>query len=131
VLLRDGSVTTQQITIQVNVVNPLADTGWLLTALYGGAPLPDAVPTLFFYADGRVSAFGGCNTFSGPYWVSGSSISIGPLAGTLLACVDDISRQEATYLNAIQSAVSFESTLDTLILRDGFGQEVARFTRVG
>jgi heat shock protein HslJ len=131
VLLRDNSVTSQQITIQVNVVNPLADTGWLLTSLYGGAPLPQAVPTLFFYSDGRVSAFGGCNNFTGPYWVSGSAISIGPLTGTLMACADDVSRQEATYLNAIHSAVSFESTLDTLILRDGFGQEIARFTRLG
>jgi heat shock protein HslJ len=131
VLLRDGSVTTQQITIQVNIVNPLADTGWLLTSLYGGAPLPQAVPTLFFYGDGRVSAFGGCNNFSGSYWVSGSSISIGPLAGTAMACAQDVSNQEATYLNAIQSAISFESTLDTLILRDGFGQEIARFTRLG
>jgi heat shock protein HslJ/uncharacterized protein YraI len=131
VLLRDNSVTSQQITIQVNAVNPLANTGWLLTALYGGAPLPQAVPTLFFYEDGRVSAYGGCNTFNGPYWVSGSNISIGPLLGTLMACAEDVGRQEATYLNAIQSVVSFESTLDTLILRDGFGQEIARFTRLG
>lgn len=47
------------------------------------------------------------------------------------AAATDVGNQEATYLNAIQSAVSFEATLDTLILRDGFGQEVARFTRVG
>jgi heat shock protein HslJ/uncharacterized protein YraI len=130
VLLLDNSVTTQQITIQVIVTNPLLDTGWLLTALYGGATLPDATPTLFFADAARVSAFGGCNNFSGSYWVSGSNISIGPLAGTAMACAEDVSIQEATYLNAIQAAVTFESTLDTLILRDGFGQEIARFTRI-
>jgi heat shock protein HslJ len=131
VLLRDGSVQTQQITIQVVSSNPLANTGWVATSLYGGAPLPEAVPNLFFYDDGRVAAFAGCNNYSGSYWVSGSSISIGPLAGGLMACAENVMRQEANYLNAIQSAVSFEASLDTLILRDGFGQEIARFTRLG
>ena len=128
----DGTVHTQQITIQVqNPTNPLANTGWVVTSLYGGAPLPNAIPNLFFDDNGQVSAFGGCNNFSGPYQVSAELINIGPLFGTQMACADDITNQEATYLNAIQSAVTFESTQDTLILRDGFGQEVIRFTRVG
>ncbi len=63
--------------------------------------------------------------------MSAELVNIGPLSGTQMACTQDINNQEATYLNAIHSAVTFESTLDTLILRDGFGQEVARFTRVG
>ena len=132
VLLRDGSVQTQQITIQVNIpTNPLANTGWVLTGLYGVAPLPNAVPNLFFYDNGRVSAFGGCNNFNGSYRVSSDLITIGPLSGGLMACDPDVSNQESTYLNALHSAVSFTMTTDTLILRDGFGQEVARFTRVG
>ena len=132
VLLRDGTVHMQQITIQVqNPTNPLANTGWVATSLYGGALLPNAIPNLFFDDNGQVSAFGGCNNFSGPYRVSAELVNIGPLSGTQMACAEDINNQEATYLNAIQSAVTFESTLDTLILRDGFGQEVARFTRVG
>ena len=132
VLLLDGSVQTQQITIQVNIpTNPLANTGWILTSLYGGATLPNAIPNLFFADNGQVSAFGGCNNFSGAYLVSGAQISIGPLFGTQMACATDVSNQEATYLNALQSAVTFEMTLDTLILRDGFGQEIARFTRIG
>lgn len=132
VLMRDGTVQIQQITIQVVIpANPLVNTGWVVTSLYGGAPLPNAIPNLFFDDNGQVSAFGGCNNFSGPYQVSGDLVNIGPLFGTQMACAIDVSNQEATYLNAIQSAVTFEMTLDTLILRDGFGQEVARFTRVG
>lgn len=132
VLLRDGTVQTQQITIQVMLPsNPLANTGWVVTSLYGAAPLPNAAPNLFFDDNGQVSAFGGCNNFTGPYQVSAELVKIGPVFGTQMACAEDINNQEATYLNAIQSAVTFESTLDTLILRDGFGQEVVRFTRVG
>ena len=67
----------------------------------------------------------------GPYQVSAELVNIGPVFGTQMACTDEINNQEATYLNAVQSAVTFEMTLDTLILRDGFGQEVVRFTRVG
>ncbi len=132
VLLTDGSVHTQQITIQVAIPgNTLANTGWVLTSLYGVAPLPNAVPNLFFDDNGQVSAFGGCNTFGGPYAVSVDLINIGPLFGTQILCDEAISTQEASYLSAIQSAVTFEMTADTLILRDGFGQEAARFTRVG
>jgi len=132
VLLRDGTVQTQQITIQVLIPsNPLVNTGWVVTSLYGVAPLPSAIPNLFFNDNGQVSAFGGCNNFSGPYQVSGELVNVGPLFGTQIACAEDINNQEATYLNAIQSAVTFEMTLDTLILRDGFGQEVVRLTRVG
>ena len=92
---------------------------------------PNAAPNLFFDDNGQVSAFGGCNNFKGPYQVSAELVNIGPVFGTQMACTDEINNQEATYLNAVQSAVTFEMTLDTLILRDGFGQEVVRFTRVG
>ena len=132
VLLRDGSVQTQAITIQVNVVgDPLANTGWVVTSIGGAAPLPNAVPNLFFADNGQVSAFGGCNNFSGPYRVSADLVNIGPLFGTQMACAEDVSVQEAAYLNAIQSAVTFSVTTDTLILYDGFGQESVRLTRVG
>jgi heat shock protein HslJ/uncharacterized protein YraI len=131
VLLRDGSVTTQQITIQVNVVNPLANSSWTLATLYGAAPVAGSSPMIFFYDDGRASVNGGCNNFNGPYWVSGSSISIGPLVGTLLLCGEPIDSQEAQYLNAVQSAVTYELNAGQLILRDGSGQEVARFNRIG
>lgn len=42
-----------------------------------------------------------------------------------------VNAQEATYLNAIQSAVTFKRIGCTLFLQDGFGQEIARFTRAG
>lgn len=132
VLLPDGTVQTQQITIQVvSPGNPLANTGWAAMTLYGNPTLTEAMPNVFFYDDGRVAAFGGCNNFSGPYYVSSTSISIGPLAGTLLACSEAITAQEQAYLNALQSATSFQVTAGELILRDGSGQEVARFSRLG
>jgi heat shock protein HslJ len=131
VLLRDNTVQTLPITVQVIIPsNPLANTGWVVTSLYGGATLPDVTPNLFFDDNGRVSAFASCNNVAGPYRVSSELINIGPLSGGLMACADDVNNQESTYLNALHSAVTFEMTLDTLILRDGFGQETARFGRI-
>ena len=131
VLLRDGTVQTQQITIQVNAVNALANSSWMAATLYGAAPVPDTSLMIFFYDDGRVSVNGGCNTFNGPYQVSGELIKIGPLSGTLLLCDEAVSAQESSYLNALQSAVSYELNAGQLILRDGSGQEVVRFNRIG
>jgi heat shock protein HslJ len=131
VLLRDNSVQTQQIAIQVNVVNPLANSSWTLATLYGAAPVPESSPMIFFYDDGRVSVNGGCNTFNGSYQVSNELISIGPLAGSLVLCGEPIDSQETLYLNAVQSAVTYELNAGQLILRDGSGQEVARFNRIG
>jgi heat shock protein HslJ/uncharacterized protein YraI len=131
VLLTDGTVQTQSITIQVITSNPLANTGWVAMSLYGNPTLTEAMPNLFFYDDGRAAAFGGCNNFSGPYYISGSSISIGPLAGSLVACSEAITAQEQVYLNALQSAVSFQVNAGELVLRDGSGQEVGRFSRLG
>jgi heat shock protein HslJ len=131
VLLPDGTVHTQTITIQVVTSNPLANTGWVAMSLYGNPTLTEAMPNAFFYDDGRVGAFGGCNNFSGSYFISGSSISIGPLSGTQIACSPAITAQEQVYLNALQSAITFQINAGELILRDGSGQEVARFTRIG
>ncbi|WP_459947150.1 META domain-containing protein [Desulfocastanea catecholica] len=36
--------------------------------------------------DGRIEGFAGCNTFSGPYMVSGETVKIGPLISTRMFC---------------------------------------------
>jgi heat shock protein HslJ len=36
--------------------------------------------------DGRIEGFAGCNTFSGPYIVSGETVKIGPLISTRMFC---------------------------------------------
>ena len=48
----------------------------------------DAVVTLDFVDDGRLTGETGCNSFNGPYQSDGDAISIGPLAVTRAACPD-------------------------------------------
>ena len=62
----------------------LEGTQWTLSGGIDDVP-DDAVPTLML-DDGSASGSGGCNNFSGPYEVDGDSLTIGPLAGTMMAC---------------------------------------------
>ena len=78
-----------------------------------------------------VGGNGGCNQFNGPYTINGQSLRIGPLASTSMACEEAVTTQEQAYLQALQSTTSYELTGNQLILRDGSGREVARFTRIG
>ncbi|MBP6469220.1 MAG: META domain-containing protein [Chloroflexi bacterium] len=132
VLQRDGSVVLQQLTIQVNVTNPLANTNWRLASLNGdNVPVPGSILTAFFGADGRINVNGGCNTLNGTYTVSGSSIIISSLSGTQILCEDELMQQEFAYTIALQAAASYQIIGSQLILRNAGGQEIMRFDRIG
>lgn len=127
----DGVVELRQVTVNVNVTNPLANSTWLVSTLnVNQVPLPDADLTLSFTTD-AVSAFGGCNNFNGGYTLSGSSLSIGPLAGTQVFCSDALNAQEAVYTGLLQSATSYQLVGFQLVLYDGAGNEIIRFLRIG
>lgn len=105
----------------------LAYTSWVLTSLNSTQPpLAGAKPTLAFL-NSDVQGSAGCNTFRGPFRVSGASIDIGPLATTRILCEDDLGRQEASYLQALDQAATWRREGTALILFDAAGVEVARF----
>jgi heat shock protein HslJ len=125
----DGSTEIRSITIQVNQSNTLIDTSWFVTSLnVNQVPLPGSNLTLQFIGENSVSANGGCNTFSGGYAVSFSSISIGPLAGSRKSCGADLDTQESAYIQALESATMFTSSSNQLILYDPGNVEVARLS---
>lgn len=98
---------------------------WTVTSYYSGdairGVLEDGTLTADFADDGTLSGNAGCNNYNGPYDIDGESISIGPLAGTKMACAsDELSKQEADYLAALELATSFAVTGDQLdLFRDG------------
>jgi heat shock protein HslJ len=103
---------------------PLEGTEWTLA---DGVDAPDdAVPTLTL-DDGSASGFGGCNTFNGGYELDGDSITIGPLAATLMACEDDKSAAEAVYMPALEAADAWAIEGGELVLSSG-GEETLRFS---
>lgn len=65
--------------------------------------------TITFKADGTVFGDAGCNRFTGTYTTDGDSITIGPLATTLMACEQSVMDAEQTFLVRLQAAVSYRA----------------------
>ncbi|HEX5000057.1 MAG TPA: META domain-containing protein [Terriglobia bacterium] len=102
--------------------NPLAGTSWQWEKTTGadGKTTAPRAPQKFvaqFGTDGRVSSSTDCNRLMGSYSVDGAKLSIGPLAGTKMACGES---QEAEYAGALGAAASFAISGDalTITLRD-------------
>jgi len=76
-----------------------------------------------------VSGNGGCNQYSGPATLTGTTVALGPFAGTLKACPDPAGTQEQQYLAALELARTWEVVGNRLTLfRDG-GTIAATFER--
>ena len=104
---------------------PLEGTEW---ALASGVDVPDdADPPTLLLEEGNASGFGGCNTFTGGYELDGDSISIGPLAGTLMACELQKMAVEGAYMPALEAADAWSIDGDELVVSSG-GEETLRFS---
>ncbi len=107
--------------------NALSSTSWTLATL-GGQPLvADTAVTLNFEADGRAGGSDGCNTFGGPYQVSGDALKFGALIGTLIACEAPIMAQADAFRSALEQTARFTVMNDTLTLLDANGNVLATF----
>jgi heat shock protein HslJ len=99
--------------------SPAADrldgSSWALQSV-ADQPVPDGVSATLVFAEGQVSGSSGCNTFSGPYTVSGPvSIDIGPLVSTRMACPEPAMTFETTYLAALDGATTWAVPADAPI----------------
>jgi heat shock protein HslJ len=106
---------------------------WIATSIYTGTAIEgvtgDATLTADFQAK-TVSGDGGCNGFNGPYTAAADEITIGPLASTMKACVDEaLSTQEQHYLAALQLAKTYRVRGDTLELQREGGTIAVTFER--
>lgn len=112
----------------------LAGTRWQLRE-YGspsGPPgmievLSSAAPTLEFGEDDAVHGSGGCNNFHGTYAVAGDSLTLGPLASTMMFCGEEegVMDQESAFLLLLQRAAGYSIEGSELHILDGDGNLVA------
>lgn len=88
----------------------------------------DAV--VVFGADGSLTGSTGCNNLMSDYAVEGSSLKIGPVATTKMACKDGSAQQtEAALLAALEAATAWQISPDGwLVLLDAQGMMLAGFT---
>lgn len=108
-------------------VTGLAGTAWRVIGVHDGdgavvtSALTEAL-TAEFDADDAFTGFGGCNSLSGPYSISGADeLSVGPLASTRMACGAEVDELERQYIAALEASTTYELVGDRLTLRDGDG----------
>jgi heat shock protein HslJ len=106
---------------------------WTVTTFYTGSAVQSVADgsllTAEFKAD-QVVGDGGCNSFSGPYEVTGSDIKMGPFVSTLRACEDEaLQTQENQYTEALQLATKFEVRGNTLALTRADGGVAVTFKK--
>lgn len=90
---------------------------YLSTDLQGAALVPGTRIRLAF-ADGQLSAIGGCNTMSGPYAIAGDRLRTTQLSMTEMGC-DEPRMQQDEWLARLLADVTFTLDGDTLTLTDG------------
>jgi heat shock protein HslJ len=91
---------------------PLRGTTWILETLEGEVIETDVegkpIDLLFDSQEMRLSGFSGCNRYMGSFELAGGALlSLGPLAGTRMACADD-SGLEYRYLQVLGSITAYQ-----------------------
>jgi heat shock protein HslJ len=118
-----SSSATMGVTISAKVTTPL---NWTLSQMAGQAILPGTEITLETQA-GKLSGFGGCNTYQGSYTATqnqdGSfSVTVSGVTGTGMACPEEIMQQEQTYLSILSAVVAGQIQGSTLNLNSAQGE---------
>ena len=78
--------------------------------------------SISFDGSGRVTGYGGCNTFSGSYVLKGKTLRISQLVGTQRACAGDGMAKEEEFFAILGKISGFESDATSLRLLDAKGK---------
>lgn len=101
---------------------------WLAEDINGGGVIDRLQTTLQLGADGKVTGTGGCNRYMGTATVRGDAITLGPMAGTRMACTPAVMDQENKFHAALETVRSWHIAQGLLFLHDESGNVVLRFS---
>jgi len=108
----------------------LEDKDWVLTQMLdaqGNSQIVDIGVNAEF--DGStISGVSGCNRYDAPYEASGSQISFGQIAGTLMACGPDETEIESRYLELLGQVATYEVEGRSMSMAIGDGTPVLQFS---
>jgi heat shock protein HslJ len=118
----------------ISLDEPIEGPAWRLAQL-GDEPIAPGsdAQVQFDRGSGRVSGSGGCNRISGTYTRAGSTLKIGQLASTRMACADPArGGTEAQFISALQGTASYSlAGPGRLALLDARGRTVALLSSGG
>lgn len=104
---------------------PLERTNWRLVDLPGVDPaaLQSLTRALSLrFETGRVSGFAGCNNLMGSYALAGGQLTLGQLAGTMMACPGEAMMLERSFHTALAGTHRVAVTGDRLTLTAASGK---------
>ncbi|RCS23155.1 META domain-containing protein [Phyllobacterium salinisoli] len=130
----------QPVNINVVVVRKDADTAqeypienstWLVEDIYGAGVVDNAQTTLTIGDDGEVSGSSGCNRYFTKASVAADTLSFAEVGSTYMQCPPALMNQESKFFDALGKTQSYRLDLGKLLLLDGEGKEILRFTQNG
>jgi putative lipoprotein len=87
----------------------------------------ESKPPTATFAEGRVSGSTGCNRYTSSYTLDGSSLELGPVAATLMACPPPAGDVEREFVAALERVAAWRVEEGELVLLDAGDEEVLRF----
>jgi heat shock protein HslJ len=117
-LAADGVTLTLSQLEHPGAVLPLENTNWVLDSILVGGDavtsVPAGVTAGLTIANGQISVQAGCNTGGGTVKIGAGTLTLGPLAVTMMACMGDAMTVERAVLGTLSGTVTY--TLDANIL---------------
>src|SRR5262245_65731631 len=99
---------------------------WRIDAIDGTPALQDPDATIEFHDDGRVAGSAGVNRFAGEWSVAEGTLSLGPLATTLMAGPPERMDQEASVLRILDGPLVVSLEGAALVLQGDGRLELTR-----
>lgn len=90
----------------------IAGPEWKLEDLLGGGIIDSSHVTLTLGPDGQASGSGGCNRFFGSWSIKGSTLTLGKMGSTMMACAPALMDQEGKFLRSLETASTYTFTPD-------------------
>jgi heat shock protein HslJ len=81
---------------------------WTVESIGAKPVIAGSGVTIQFLEEDRVAGNASCNRFIGAYRLTGEGLSFHQLGGTMMACEEPLSEQEARFLGLLQDAYRFE-----------------------
>ncbi|MBN1579213.1 MAG: META domain-containing protein [Anaerolineae bacterium] len=113
----------------------LEGTTWQLTGLNTGTTMSSALldtQMTATFSDGQVTGSAGCNRYFGSATANDRQLTIGMLGSTEMFCgqPEGVMEQELAYLQALQSATTFEIEGNVLTILNGDGEHMLEFATI-
>lgn len=106
-------------------LSSLKNTSWQLITWGESQPLAEKPITLSFKDNNQLAGSSGCNRYMGTFEAKNNKFSLkSPLGSTMMACPEDLMKQEQQFLKALTAAKSYKiNAQGELEIQYGDGQQ--------